>query len=88
MKFCLIIAFSALNFLQRISRKNNWKGVLVQVFTEEKHKVYCRNFDGKSGAMEAEAATRIWGKSEKVNKMRYETFIGDETHQLNLLSQN
>lgn len=44
----------------------------------EKHKEKCqKNFDGKSGAMEAEAATRIWGRSQQLNKMRYVTFIGD-----------
>lgn len=44
----------------------------------EKHKNKCqKNFEGKAGAMEAEAATRIWGRSEQLNKMRYTTFIGD-----------
>lgn len=42
------------------------------------HKPNCaKNFQGKSGAMEGEAAVRIWGRSVQNNKIRYVTFIGD-----------
>lgn len=36
-----------------------------------------KKFEGKSGAMEAEAAVRIWGRSEAKLGMKYRTFIGD-----------
>lgn len=35
-----------------------------------------KNFDGKSGAMEAEAARRMWSRS-LTRKFRYVTFVGD-----------
>lgn len=43
-----------------------------------KHKPNCaRNFDGRSGSMEKEAAKKMWARSEGLNKMRYEVFVGD-----------
>lgn len=39
------------------------------------HKCH-KNFDGKSGAMEAEAARRLWSRSLS-HKLRYVTFVGD-----------
>lgn len=45
---------------------------------KSEHKPKCqKNFNGKSGAMEAEGAVRMWQRSVKKNKMRYTTFIGD-----------
>lgn len=42
------------------------------------HEPKCqKNFDGKAGAMEAEGAIRIWGRSIVRNKMRYVKFVGD-----------
>lgn len=35
-----------------------------------------KNFDGNSGAMEGEAAVRIWSRSLEL-KMKYTTFVGD-----------
>lgn len=43
--------------------------------TAQRHKCH-KNFEGKSGAMEAEAARRLWSRSEK-QKLRYITFVGD-----------
>lgn len=76
MKFFQIIAFNAPGSLLRKKRKK----VTEEEYTAliQRHKEKCqKNFEGKSEAMEAEAATRIWGRSKELNKMRYVKFIGD-----------
>ncbi|KAA0187431.1 hypothetical protein HAZT_HAZT009259 [Hyalella azteca] len=40
------------------------------------HRNCKKNFDGKSGAMEKEAATRIWSRSTQLG-LRYVTFLSD-----------
>lgn len=45
---------------------------------KQKHETDCqRNYIGKSGSMEPEAAWRMWHCSERKNKMRYTVFISD-----------
>lgn len=56
------------------------KSITEEQYTENMrvHKPNCaKNFHGKSGAMEAEAAVWIWNRSIQKNKMRYVNFIGD-----------
>jgi hypothetical protein len=44
---------------------------------KQKHQPKCKkNFDGKSGAFEKEAAVRIWNRSTKLG-LRYVTFLSD-----------
>lgn len=71
------------NFCLQCSRLDTQlkkKSITEEQHTEKMrvHKPNCaKNFHGKSGAMEAEAAVRIWSRSIQKNKMRYVTFIGD-----------
>ncbi|XP_059147916.1 uncharacterized protein LOC131935516, partial [Physella acuta] len=44
----------------------------------EGHKAKCsRNFSGSSGAMEVEAAKKMWGRSEARHQLRYTTIVSD-----------
>lgn len=46
------------------------------IWKQQEHKRCTKNFEGKSGAMEKEAAVRIWGRSEQLG-LRYVTFLSD-----------
>ena len=72
-----VLDFEVLSNFCQVCNKNK-KSKSPKEFDEWKknHKNCTKNFDGKSGAMEAECALRLWKRSEKLG-YRYTGFISD-----------
>lgn len=64
------------NFCQKCSRMEKQLSPDDFAAWKETHTRCTKNFDGKSGAMEVEAARRLWQRSER-RGFRYTTFVGD-----------
>jgi hypothetical protein len=83
-----VVDFEVLsNFCQECFKKE--KQVSPEAFAAWKrgHTRCMKNFDGKSGSMETEAALRMWQRSE-ARGLQYKTFIGDgDSSAFNAVSQ-
>lgn len=65
------------NFCPTCTKKENKlsKNDFRTWYQEHRNTCY-KNFEGNAGAMEAEAAVRMWSRSSQM-KLRYTTFVGD-----------
>ena len=64
----------------KLENKLVQKKITKKVYEDRKakHENKCaKNYDGKSGEMEVDAAVQIWKRSEEKLKFRYVSFIGD-----------